>query len=125
MYTSVARFIPRLCLLQIQNLEVKDTIQKIKKTKSETKKELEESTANGKRNENADMQEKVSECTANEDALKVIQEFEDIIKNKKSDIVWLAYYQHQIYRKFKEKESFVNMVLRLNVSKSTIVLKTA
>ena len=71
------------------------------------------------------MQEKVSECTANEDALKVIQEFEDIIKNKKSDIVWLAYYQHQIYRKFKEKESFVNMVLRLNVSKSTIVLKTA
>ena len=106
-------------------MEVKDTIQKIKKTKSETKKELEESTANGKRNENADMQEKVSECTANEDALKVIQEFEDIIKNKKSDIVWLAYYQHQIYRKFKEKESFVNMVLRLNVSKSTIVLKTA
>ena len=40
-----------------------------------------------------------------------------IIKNKKSDIVWLTYYQGQIFRKFKEKESFVSMVLKLNVSK--------
>ena len=42
----------------MQNLEVKDTIQKIKKTKSETKKELEESIANGGRNENTDIQKK-------------------------------------------------------------------
>ena len=42
----------------MQNLEVKDTIQKIKKIKSETKKELEESIANGGRNENTDIQKK-------------------------------------------------------------------
>ena len=58
----------------MQNLEVKDTIQKIKRTKSEIKKELEESIANGKRNENADIQEKAENCTTSKkDAAKVIQ----------------------------------------------------
>ena len=39
-----------------------------------------------------DMQEKVNNCTSNgKDAAKVIQEFEEIIKNKKSNIIWLAY----------------------------------
>ena len=77
----------------MQNLEVKDTIQKTKKTKSEIKKDLEVSISNG-RNGNTDIQEKVNNCytTNKEDAVKVIQEFEDIIKNKKSDIIWLAYY---------------------------------
>ena len=49
------------------------------------------------------MQEKVDECTTNEDAVKAIQESKQIIKNKKSDIVWLAYYQGQIFQKFKKK----------------------
>ena len=62
------------------NLDVKETIQKIKKTKSEIKKKLEESIANSKKNENGDMQEKVNVCTTNENAVKVIQEFEDITK---------------------------------------------
>ena len=63
----------------MQNLYVKETIQKIKKTKSEIKKELVETIANGNRNENTNMQEKVNGCTTNEDAVKIIQEFEDII----------------------------------------------
>ena len=46
-------------------------------------------------------------------------------KNKKSDIVWLTYYQGQIYQKFKEQESFVRMVLKSNVNKSTIIFKIA
>ena len=87
----------------------------IKKTKSEIKRKLEESIVNGKRNKNADMQQKVNVCITSEDALKVIQELEQIIKNKKSDIVWLAYYQGQIFQKFKEKESFVSMFLKLTI----------
>ena len=65
----------------MQNLEVKDTIHKIKKTKVQVKKELEESIAKSGRNENGDMQEKVNGCRANEDAVKAIQEFEQIIQN--------------------------------------------
>ena len=37
----------------MQNLKLKDAIQKIKKAKSEIKKEFEDSIANGRRNENA------------------------------------------------------------------------
>ena len=67
-----------------------------------------------------------TKCTKNEDAIKAIQEFEQIIKNKKSDNVWLAYYQGQIFQKFREKERFVNdMVLKFQLSKSTIVFKIA
>ena len=89
----------------MQNLDVKDTIQKTKKTKSEIKKELDISISSG-RNDNTDIQEKVDNCcTANEeDAVNVIQKFEEIIKNKKSGIIWLAYYQGVIFKKFKEKE---------------------
>ena len=67
----------------MQNLDVKETIQKIKKTKHEIKKELEESIINGKKNEKKDMQEKINDCTTNEDAEKLVQEFQEIIKNKK------------------------------------------
>ena len=110
----------------MQNLEVKDNIHKIKKTKSEIKKELEESIEKSGQNENADMQEKVSGCRTNEDAVKTIQELKQIIQNKKSDILWLAYYQGQIFQKFRErKQFFSDMILKFNVSKSTIVLKIA
>ena len=81
---------------------------------------------NGKRNENTDIQEKVNKCATNEkNAVKVIQEFKEIIKSKKGDIIWLAYYQGQIFQKFKEKERFVSMVLKFSVSKLTIMFKIA
>ena len=106
---------------------MKDTILTTKKTKSEIKKELEDSIANGRKNKNTDIQQMVENCTASEeDATKVIQEFEKIIRNKKSDIIWLAYYQGKIFQKFKSKERFINdMLSKFKVSKSTIVFKIA
>ena len=67
-----------------------DTIFKIKKTKTKIKKELEDSIINGRKNENADTQDKVYGYILTEDANKVIQDFEQIFQNKKSAIVWLA-----------------------------------
>ena len=109
----------------MQNLDVEETIQKYRKTKFETKKELKELITNGKKNENTEMQEKVNNVTTNEDAAKVIQEFEPIIKKKKSDIIWLTYHQGQVFQEFKEKEQFASMVSKFGVSKSTIVFKIA
>ena len=111
----------------MQNLEVKDAILTTKKTKSEIKKELEDSLASSKKNENADIEEIANNYTeSKEGAAKAISKFEEIIKNKKSDIVWLAYYQGKIFQKFKSKERFVNdMVTKFKVSKSTIVFKIA
>ena len=110
----------------MQNLEVKDATLKIKKTKTEIKKRLKDSIINGRKNENSDIQDKVNGCITNEDAVETIQELEQIIQNKKSDIVCLAYYQSRIFHKFRKKERFVSdMVLKFYVSKSTIVFKIA
>ena len=49
---------------------------KMKKTKHETKKDLEKSIINAERNENIEMQEKVNNAITREDAEKVVQEFE-------------------------------------------------
>ena len=58
-------------------------------------------------------------CTeSKEDAAKAIHEFKQIIKNKKSDIVWLAYHQDKIFQKFRSKERLVDdMVTKYKVSK--------
>ena len=53
----------------MQNLEVKDTVL-IKKTKTEIKKELEDSIINGRKTENADMQDKVNRRTSCEETLR-------------------------------------------------------
>ena len=109
----------------MQNLDVEDAIHKNRKTKVEIKKEMKESIINGKSNENTEMLEKVNNVTTSEDAVKIIQEFEQFIENKKSNVIWLTYCQGQIFQKFKEKEWFVSMVSRLGVSKLTIVFKIA
>ena len=74
-----------------------------------------------------DIQQRAENCTANkEDAAKFIQKFGEIIRNKKRCVVWLAYYQGEIFQKFRSKEWFVNdTVSKLKVSKSTIVFKIA
>ena len=66
---------------------LKKDIQKNRKTKLE--KELEQSITNGMSNKNTEVQEKVGNVTTSKDAAKVVQEFEQIIKNKKSVIIWL------------------------------------
>ena len=98
-----------------------------KKTKSEIEKEPEDSIANGNKSENTDIEEMAKSCIeSEEDAAKVIHEFEEIIRNEKSDIVWLTYHQGKIFQKFRSKERFANdMVSKFNVSKPTIVFKIA
>ena len=88
-------------------------------TKSEIKKKLEHSIASGKKSENTDIEQMAKNCTeSKKDVAKIIHEFEEIIRNKKGDIVWLAYHQGKIFQKFRLKERFVNdMVSKFKVSK--------
>ena len=111
----------------MQNIEVNDAILTTKKAKCEIMKELEDYIAKGKKNENTEIQQMAANFTANEeDAVKVIQEFEEIIRSKKNDIVWPAYYQGKIFQRLRSKERFVdNVVLKFKVSKSTILFKIA
>ena len=88
----------------MMNLEVKDAILTTKKTKLEVKKELEDSIAHGNENKNTDIEQMAKDCTeSEEDAAKITHKLEEIIKNKKSDIIWLAYHQGKIFQKFRSK----------------------
>ena len=111
----------------MQNLEVKDAILATRKTKSEIKKELEDSIANGNGNEDIGIEQMAKNCTeSEEDTAEVIHKFEELIRNKKSNIIWLGYHQGKIFQKFRSKERFVSdMVSKFKVSKSTIVFKIA
>ena len=101
----------------MQNLDVEEAIQKNRKSKLEVKKELKESIINRKNNENTEIQEKVSNVTASKDAVKVVKEFDQIIKNKKGDIMSLAYHQGQLFQNFKEKKRFLRMFSQFGVGK--------
>ena len=57
----------------MQNLEVKEAILTTKKTKSEIKKDLEDSIANGKKNENIDMEQMANNCMESEEDKKYSQ----------------------------------------------------
>ena len=63
---------------------MKDAVLTTEKTKSEIKKELEDTIANANKNENTDMEQMAKNCTASEeDAVKIIHKLEEIIRNKK------------------------------------------
>ena len=68
----------------MQNLDIEEAIQKNRKMKLEVKKELEELITNGEKNENTEMQENVNNVATREDGVKIVQEYEQIIKNKKA-----------------------------------------
>ena len=89
----------------MQNLDVEETIQKNGKTRFEIRKELEESITNGKSNKNIEIKEKVNNVVTREDAAKVVQEFEQIIKNKKPTLYGWPTIKGKYYKNLKKKNA--------------------
>ena len=56
-------------------------------------------------------------------AAEIIKRYEDIIKTKNKGIINVAYYQGQVFKRFKEKEKFVKLVSELGIDKNTIIFK--
>ena len=68
----------------MQNLEVKDAILTTIKTKSEIKKELEDSIANDNKNENTDIEQMAKNCTeSKEDEQKLFTNLKKLFRTKK------------------------------------------
>ena len=42
---------------------------------------------------------------------------------RKKDIIWIAYHQGKVFKKFKDKEKFISLVNKLGIHKTTITLK--
>ena len=62
---------------------------------------------------NEDFQKTSSSIKSPDKELDDINYMEKNIRSKKSDILWLAYQQRQIFEKFKVNESFIDMIKKL------------
>ena len=59
-----------------------------------------------------------------ERAAEIIKRHEDIIKAKKKGIINVAYYQGQVFKKFKEKKKFTELVNELGIHRNAIIFRT-
>ena len=77
-------------------------------------------------NENIDKEElimsadRVKDC---QEALKILKEYEDIIKITKRNIICFACQQNKVFRKFKENRKFKNLAEQSKITRSTIIFK--
>ena len=53
-------------------------------------------------------------------AAELVKKIDKMIKNKKNNILMLAYHQGIIFRKFKENNKFVSAVTEFKINKTTI-----
>ena len=58
-----------------------------------------------------------------EDAANIIKQYKEVLHVKRKGIIVVAFYQGKIFKCFKEKEKFQQMVRKLKIHKSTIVFK--
>ena len=70
-----------------------------------------------------DLNKEVEKIEDPEKAAEIIKQYEDIIKTKNKGIINVAYYQGQVFKRFKEKEKFVKLVSELGIDKNTIIFK--
>ena len=70
-----------------------------------------------------DLNKEAEETQDPEKAAEIIKQYEDIIKTKKKGIINVAFYQGQIFKRFKEKEKFAKLVNELRIHKTTIIFK--
>ena len=58
-----------------------------------------------------------------EDAADIIKQYEEIFCAKRKGIIAVAFHQGKVFKRFKEKEKFMQMVGKLKIHKSTKVFK--
>ena len=73
--------------------------------------------------ETDELNKKAEEVQDPEKAAEVIQECGNIIRTKKKCIIWIAYHQGKVFKKFKDKEKFITLVNKLGINKITIIFK--
>ena len=71
-----------------------------------------------------DLNKEAEEVQDLERTAKIIKQYEDIIKTKNKGIINEAYHQGQVFKRFKEKEKFTELVNELGIHKNTIIFKS-
>ena len=70
-----------------------------------------------------DLNEKTERAEKPEDPADIIKQYEEILGTKRKGIISVAYYQGKVFKQFKEKETFIQMVGKLRIHSSTIIFK--
>ena len=70
-----------------------------------------------------DLNKEAEELQDSEKAVIIIERDENIIKTKRKGIINVAYYQGQVFKRFKQKEKFAELVSELGIHKTTIICK--
>ena len=91
--------------------------------KDEIKKQLLDSMATNNAVEIEEVNERAERVEKPEDAIHIIMEYEEILRAKKKGTIMVAYHQRKIFKRFKEKEKFQEMIGKLKIHKSTIIFK--
>ena len=73
--------------------------------------------------ETEELNKMAEEVEKPEDTAAVIKQYEDIIRSKKKGTISTAYHQGKVFKRFKDKERFIELVNEFKVHKSTIIFK--
>ena len=73
--------------------------------------------------ESEDLNKEAKEVQDLKRAAEIIKRYADIIKTKNKGIINVAYYQGQVFKKFKEKEKFTDLVTKLGIHRNTIIFR--
>ena len=92
-----------------------------RKSREEVKKRLLDSMILVENLEFDDLNKEAEKVQDSEKAAKIIKRYEDIIKTKRKGIINVAYYQGQVFKRFKEKEKFAKFVSELGIHKTIII----
>ena len=79
-------------------------------SKKEIKKQLIDSLVYNENINTADLNKREDRVKDYEDAMNIIKEYEDIIKTNKRNIMFSAYQEGKVFRKFKENRKFKSLV---------------
>ena len=92
-------------------------------SKEEIKKRLIDSFVYNENINTKDLNELEDRVEGYEEAMIIIKEYEDIIKTSKMNIIFFAYQQGKVFRKFKENRKLKSLVEQFEITEGTIIFR--
>ena len=99
------------------------TKQSSRLSKEEIKKRLIDSFVYNENINTKDLNELEDRVEGYKEAMIIIKEYEDIIKTSKMNIIFFAYQQGKVFRKFKENRKFKSLVEQFEITEGTIIFR--
>ena len=100
-----------------------ETLETARKQRKEIKKHLMEFITINNAVEMEELKELAEKVHKPEETADIIKQYEEILRTKRKGIMSVAYYQGKLFKRFKEKEKFIQMVSKVKIHKSTLIFK--